>query len=89
MFSDIVSIIISPRGTEKKYPASVPATAMARYLTIYRILILPLPIPTAFITPISRNSPLIVKPIVKRSTTKAVNISTMLITIKIYAESIS
>ena len=78
-------ISISPKGKLKARPISEPIRESPAYFTRYNPLILKLPIPIAFITPISRNSSERVKVIVKRSTTNAMAISTRLTTRRIPA----
>ena len=57
-------------GILNKKPTTAPATASMRYFIRYRLRILKLLMPIAFITPISRNSPEIVNVMENFNTTK-------------------
>ena len=78
MFCEETLISILPKGKLKVRPIAAPITESPIYFTRYNPRILKLPMPIAFMTPISRNSSESVKEIVKRKTTNAVIIRIML-----------
>ena len=65
-------------GILSKNPTTAPATASIKYFARYRLRILKLLIPIAFITPISRNSSEIVNVMENFSTTKDTRIRQIL-----------
>ena len=71
---------IFPNGMLHTYPMPAPTIAIPKYFTIYRERIEVFGRPTAFITPISRNSSEMVNLIVNFSTTNDTIIRPMLMT---------
>ncbi len=79
MLFETLSRSIFPNGIPNARPIAEPMIAMPKYLIRYSPLTERFFKPIAFITPISRNSSRIVKPIVNLSTTNDTIISATLI----------